>query len=147
MTWFLLVGALVAGAFLPLQAGINSQLRIYTGNSVIAAFISFVVGTIVLFGLALALRLHWPSSSGIAEAPWWVWIGGVLGAFFVYLTIVLADKLGAAVLISFIIAGQMAASLLLDQYGLIGYARHPITPGRLIGSVLLLAGVILIRYK
>lgn len=147
MAGMVLILALLAGVFLPLQAGINSQLRIYTGSAVIAAFISFLVGTVVLFALALLLRLTWPSAASLAPAPWWVWIGGFLGAFFVYLTIVLAESLGAAVMVSLIIAGQMIASLVLDYYGVVGYARHPVTPARIIGTILLLCGVILIRYK
>jgi transporter family-2 protein len=147
MTWFYVMLALVAGAFLPLQAGINAQLKVYTGNPVIAAFISFLVGTGVLFAIALALRLPWPSSAALAQAPWWAWVGGALGAFFVFLAIVLAESLGAAVMVAVIIAGQMIASLVLDHYGLVGYSRHPVTPGRIIGTLLLLSGVFLIRYK
>ena len=142
-----LILALTAGAFLPLQAGINAQLRLYTGSPVIAAFISFVVGTAVLLVIALALRIEWPAAAAFARAPWWVWIGGALGAFFVFLAIVLAESLGAAVLVSFIIAGQMLASILLDHYGWAGFSRHPINPTRILGALLLLSGVLLIRYK
>ncbi len=142
-----LILALIAGAFLPLQAGINSQLRIYAGNPVIAAFISFLVGTIVLLAIAFGMRLEWPSVAGFANAPWWVWTGGALGAFFVYLAIVLADTLGAAVLVSFIIAGQMLASITLDHYGWAGFSKHPINPTRILGALLLLSGVLLIRYR
>lgn len=147
MSWLLLVLALTAGVFLPLQAGINAQLRNYTGHPVIASFISFLVGTLVLLVIALVLRLPWPSQTGISNTPWWVWTGGALGAVFVFLTIVLADTLGAAVLVALIIAGQMLASVVLDHYGLVGFSRHPINPGRILGVLLLLSGVILIRYK
>jgi transporter family-2 protein len=147
MAWLFLILAFTAGVFLPLQAGINGQLRTYTGSAVIASFISFLVGTVVLFAIGLALRLPVPSPSGFATAPWWVWIGGFLGAFFVFMTLVLAENLGAAVMVSLIIAGQMIASLVLDHYGLAGYARHPVNPARIIGTILLLSGVLLIRYK
>ncbi len=147
MKHLFLILALVAGAFLPLQAGINSQLRIYTGSPVIAALISFLVGTLVLLAIAIALRMEWPALAGFARAPWWVWTGGALGAFFVYLAIVLADTLGAAVLVSFIIAGQMLASIILDHYGWAGFSRHPINPTRILGALLLFSGVLLIRYK
>ena len=102
---------------------------------------------LVLLAIALALRMHWPSLAELAPAPWWAWVGGALGAFFVYLAIVLAESLGAAVMVAVVIAGQMLASLILDHYGLVGYARHPINPARILGAVLLLSGVFLIRYK
>jgi bacterial/archaeal transporter family-2 protein len=147
MRLLILAAAFMAGVFLPLQAGINAQLKNYSGSPVIAAFISFLSGTLVLAAAALALRVPWPSSSDFSNAPWWVWTGGALGACFVFLAIVLAESLGAAVMVSLIIAGQMVASLFLDHYGLVGYARHPINPARIIGTILLLAGVILIRSK
>lgn len=147
MKWFPVVFAFAAGAVLPLQAGINAQLRTYAGSPVIAAFISFLAGTIVLFSAALLLRMPWPPLAALAQAPWWVWIGGALGAFFVFLTIVLAESLGAAVMVALIIAGQMVVSLVLDHHGLVGYARRPLDPTRIIGTILLLSGVFLIRYR
>ncbi|HTG00090.1 MAG TPA: DMT family transporter [Nitrospirota bacterium] len=147
MTWLLLIAALMMGSVLPLQAGINAQLRSYVGNTAIAACISFIVGTIFLFASTVILRVPWPAFSSLGQAPWWAWTGGLLGAVFVFLAIVLADALGAAVMVGFIITGQMITSLILDHYGLVGYARQPINAPRIIGAVLLLAGVFLIRYK
>jgi len=147
MKWLSLILAFSAGAVLPLQAGINSQLRTYTGSPLIAAFISFLVGTLLLFAMALVLRLPWPSLPVLAQAPWWAWLGGLLGAILVFLAIVLAEELGAAVMVALIITGQMIVSLVLDHYGLVGYTRNPLNPARIIGSVLLLSGVFLIRYK
>lgn len=147
MKWLSLLLAFSAGAVLPLQAGINSQLKTFTGYPLIAAFISFLIGTLVLFVLTLVLRLPWPPLSVLGQAPWWAWTGGALGAYLVFLIIVLAESLGAAVMVALIITGQMVVSLILDHYGLVGYARHPINPARVLGTVLLLAGVFLIRYK
>jgi transporter family-2 protein len=147
MKWFSLVLAFSAGAVLPLQAGINSQLRTYAGSPLIAAFISFLVGTVLLFAMTLVLQLPWPSLSALAQAPWWAWLGGLLGAILVFLAIVLAEQLGAAVMVALIITGQMIVSLLLDHYGLVGYTRNTLSPARIIGTVLLLSGVFLIRYK
>jgi bacterial/archaeal transporter family-2 protein len=147
MKWFSLLLAFSAGAVLPLQAGINSQLRTYAGSPLIAAFISFLVGTVLLFAMTLLLRLPWPSLSALAQAPWWAWLGGLLGAILVFLAIVLAEQLGAAVMVALIITGQMIVSLLLDHYGLVGYTRNTLSPARIIGTLLLLSGVFLIRYK
>ena len=147
MKWLSLALAFAAGAVLPLQAGINSQLRNYAGSPLIAAFISFLVGTVLLFAMALVLRLPWPSLSTLAQAPWWAWLGGLLGAILEFLAIVLAESLGAAVMVALIITGQMIISLVLDHYGLVGYTRNTLSPARIMGTVLLLSGVFLIRYK
>jgi transporter family-2 protein len=144
-TWILLLLAFFAGAVAPVQAGVNSQLRAWVGHPAWAALASFTVGTLSLLVYYLALRLPWPAASTLARTPWWAWLGGVLGAFYVLSSVVVAPRLGAAVLIGLVIAGQLLASLVLDHFGLVGFARHPLNVWRVIGALFLLTGVVLIR--
>jgi bacterial/archaeal transporter family-2 protein len=137
--------ALIAGACAPTQAGINSQLRIWTKDPVIAAMISFAVGTAALLIYVLASRVSWPAWRTTADLPWWIWSGGCLGAFLVAVTIIAAPKLGAASLMALMIAGQMVAGLILDHFGLVGYDLKPITLLRLVGTILVIGGVVLIK--
>ncbi len=60
-----------------------------------------------------------PVLSDVAGAPWWVWVGGLLGAFYVAASIILTPRLGAANTVTLIIAGQVLASMVLDQFGLL----------------------------
>ncbi|WP_449243296.1 DMT family transporter [Desulfovibrio sp.] len=145
MKQILVFVALLAGAFMPVQAGINARLRLTLGTPEQAALVSFAVGTLALAVYALVLRLPWPPASEVSQAPWWSWTGGVLGAFFVAVTVMLAPRLGAATMMAWIIAGQLAASILLDQYGLVGYAVREAGPLRLLGAVLLVAGAVLVQ--
>jgi transporter family-2 protein len=55
------------------------------------------------------------------------------------------SRLGAASLLSLVVAGQMLASSVIDHFGLLGIARHPATPSRVVGALLLVAGVVLMR--
>ena len=135
--------ALLAGAMLPIQFGINAQLANWVGGSVRAALVSFVVGAAGLLVAVLFAARGWPDRAG--DAPWWVWIGGLLGAFYVLGSIVTAPKLGAATLVALILAGQAVASLLVDHYGWVGFEEHPITALRVVGVVLLAGGVVLVR--
>jgi transporter family-2 protein len=89
--------------------------------------------------------LEWPELNTIIQTPWWLWIGGALGAFYVFCTIFLAPKLGGATLIGLVISGQMIVSLILDHYGFLGFAQQPINIWRILGVFLLLIGVILIK--
>ena len=145
MQWPYLLFAVVAGAMIPFQAGINSQLSHWVGGPILAAFVSFVVGTIALFLVAAAQRRSVPSLGRIGDAPWWVWIGGLLGAFYVAGSIFAAPKLGAALLIAAVVAGQTAASIVIDQYGWVGFKEQHISAGRLAGVLLVAAGVALVR--
>jgi bacterial/archaeal transporter family-2 protein len=145
MIWFYLLIALVAGALMPLQAGINAQLARWVGHPIVAALVSFAVGTAALLAYAAALREPLPEWALLRQSPWWVWIGGLFGAFFVAAAAAYAPRLGAATFISVTVAGQMFVSLLLDHYGLVGFAERQVTPLRLVGAALLVAGVVLIR--
>jgi transporter family-2 protein len=140
-----LVFAFVAGAMIPFQAGVNAQLSHWLHSPIRAAFVSFVVGTIALLVVSVAIWRPLPSGSRLADAPWWVWIGGLLGAFYVAGSIVTAPRLGASVLIAAVIAGQSLASLLVDQFGWVGFREHPVSIGRAVGMALVLAGVALVR--
>jgi len=136
--------ALAAGFCLPTQAGINSRLNLWTQSPILAAAISFAVGTLALIIYALFLRVSMPSFSSMGQHPWWVWSGGLLGAFLVASTVVLAPRLSAGTMIALIVAGQMITSIVLDHFGLVGYSVHPVNVLRLAGVVLLVGGVVLI---
>jgi transporter family-2 protein len=136
--------ALLAGTAVALQTGVNSQLRGFVGNPFQAGLVSFAVGTLALAIVALPQGLEWKFSE-LANAPWWVWTGGILGAFVVTAFIILAPRLGAATLIGIVLAGQMITSLILDHYGLLGFPEQRLSVPRILGAILLIAGVILIR--
>lgn len=146
MVWLYLLFAFAGGAALPFQAGINAQLAGWLGSPVRAAFVSFVVGTIVLLVAAALVFKPLPSTNRLGAAPWWVWVGGALGAFYVAASIVSAPKLGAAQLIALVVAGQAVASLVVDQFGWVGFEAKHISLGRAIGMVLVGAGVALVRF-
>jgi transporter family-2 protein len=137
----LILLALVVGFLLPIQAGINAQLRLNLGHPITTAFASFLVGTLALAVLALIVRVPVPAAQVVAGAPAWQWFGGFLGAAYIAAAVVLAPRLGAATMTASVVAGQMIASLLLDHYGLIGFAQKTATPGRLLGAGLVIVGV------
>jgi len=141
-----LVLALVAGMFMPVQAGINTRLAGVVDGAIPAAFVSFLVGTLALAAVLAAMGQGVPISRAWPAAPWWYWIGGSLGAFFVTATVILAPRIGGGAMIALTLAGQVAASMALDHYGLLGFPHIPFDAKRLVGSVLLLAGVYLIRF-
>lgn len=146
MQWFFILMALFAGSLMPVQAGINVELRnAALGDSTLAALVSFAVGALGLALWCLVLRVPLPAWADLAATRAWHWSGGLLGAFFVTATILLASRLGATTMLALLAAGQMLASLLLDHYGLLGYPVHQASPMRLLGAGLIVAGVALVR--
>lgn len=147
MTYFYVLLALIAGAVLPLQVGVNNTLRHGIGSAVLAALISFSVGACCLVGYTLLTRTPLPALNDMARLPVWAWFGGALGAYYVAMTIFVAPHLGAANLITLTVTTQLLVSLLLDHYGLIGFAQHGINAWRVLGALLLVAGTVLVvRY-
>lgn len=144
-TILLVLLGLLAGAGLPLQAGINSAMRTYAGGPIWAALVNFVVGGVGLALFLLLQRSPVPSLGALGRAPWWSWTGGLLGAVFVSSAVVLTPRLGVAVTLSLIVGGQMAGALLLDRLGAFGVVARELTAGRLLGAALVVAGVVLLQ--
>lgn len=139
----LLLFAVVAGSFLPLQAGVNARLAHFVGGPVRASMISFVVGAAALF---LVVVLFYRSSGNRAgDAPWWAWVGGLLGAFYVTATVVVPVRIGAAAFFGILVAAQLVTSVLVDQFGWVGFPQREVSPLRLVGVGLLVAGALLVR--
>lgn len=143
--WPHLMAAMV-GAGLTVQVGMNATVRLAIGSPVLAAIVNFVVGLAALILVAVASGSRWVPGS-TATVPAWAWFGGVLGAVYVASTTVLGPRLGAAALLALTLSGQMLAALIIDHYGIIGFPQSTITPSRLLGAALLVAGVLLIMRR
>jgi len=70
MVWLYLFVCLIAGALMPLQAGVNAQLARWVGHPVTASLVSFAVGTLALFAYTASTRPELPPLSALASAPW-----------------------------------------------------------------------------
>ncbi|MBM1171299.1 DMT family transporter [Microvirga arabica] len=139
-----LFGILLGGVFLASQAPINAALAKSLRDPVLAACISFGIGFVVLAVLS-ALRGAWPSGSAMAAAPWWSWLGGLLGAFYVAVVIWGVPQLGVVSTVAALIFGQVAAALVLDAVGAFGLPVQAITWQRLLAAGMILGGLVLSR--
>jgi len=136
--------ALIAGALMSVQAPTNALLGKASGSPVVAAFISFLVGSIAL-GVVVAATSGRLLAPELKQVPWYAWLGGFYGAFFVAIAAFAAPRIGVGPLLTAAVAGQLAGALVLDHFGLLGLARQPITFVRAGGFVLVLVGAMLVR--
>jgi bacterial/archaeal transporter family-2 protein len=137
--------ALVAGVSVVIQQVLNANLRSELNSAVWSGFMSYLLGVLCMVGLAIMLREPIPSAGVVARIPWWAWSGGLFGATFIGLSILVAHQLGAATLIALLVTGQMTASIIIDHFRWLGLTQKPVDLARLIGVGLLIGGVILIR--
>jgi bacterial/archaeal transporter family-2 protein len=133
-----------AGGLIAMQAPTNTILARAGGSPVVAALISFAVGTIALLVAWLGSGNR-PAGAAFGGLPWYAWLGGIYGATYVAVAAYAAPKIGLASLITIGIAGQIAMALWLDHVGALGLQRDPISFGRVAGAVLVIAGVVLVR--
>lgn len=143
MFFVYLIIALAAGVALATQSAINTQLaKAMSGEAVIATFISFAVGTLVLFFIAWVKTDLWGNLSTVPSQPWWKLIGGILGAVVVFTTVLLAPKLGITAMLFFIIVGQLITAATIDHFGLIGMPIREVNITKLIGLIIVAFGLV-----
>ena len=147
MLWVIGAAVVVVGALLAVQPLLNARMAGAAGHAVYGAMFSVVVSSATMLAAALLLRLPLPDLRGIGGQPLWAWTGGIIGAGVVLTALTATPRLGAATTVMLFIAGQLACSLVIDHYGLLGVPVHPIDLRRVLGVACLIAGVILIRWS
>jgi bacterial/archaeal transporter family-2 protein len=134
-----------AGVSFVFQQAVNANLRVEVGSPWWAGFVSYLGGTLAMLLMAVLLLQPCPSMQMIYRSHWLSWTGGVFGAIYIAISILLLPRLGAATVIALIVAGQMIGSLAFDQFGLLGVPVHPLNMFRIVGAALLISGAILVR--
>lgn len=133
----------VVGGLLALQAPVNSGLGEGIGTFQ-AAFISFLVGTVILAVIAGLARGGYGQIADVRTlAPQYL-LGGVLGACYVSSILVTVRTLGAGGVVAAAVGGQLTTSVLVDHFGLLGLDRDPVNVPKVIGVLLLAAGTLLV---
>ncbi|OON63587.1 hypothetical protein B0920_09560 [Massilia sp. KIM] len=142
MNLILFLAAFCVGIAISVQAAVNSQLASAIGaNSVVAALVSFGCGTLVLCLAALAKGGLGATLAALPSVPLWKFAGGFLGAAFVFGTVFLAPRIGLLSLVVLVIAGQLLTSMAIDHFGLIQMAARKVSPVRMAGALVVVAGV------
>lgn len=136
--------AMVGGIALGIQAVINGGLGKRVGT-IEASFISFFVGTAALFFLVL----FWGKGNmlAISEVPKGQLIGGLLGAFYVFVMVMAAPKIGVTATLISVIAGQLLIGSIIDHFGLFGGQRFPLDLKKIIALVLMFGAIYLFTRK
>ena len=147
MRYVLLLIPLLVGVGVVIQSGANTQLRRILTNPFLAGLISLSVATTTLILINVVLRTDFSvlSPHNIQRTSWWMWTGGLMGAFFIMSVVLVAPEIGPTKLFSLIIASQLIFSLVVDHYGWMGFAVQPVSLKRVVGVVLLIVGVFLVQ--
>ena len=146
MRYILMFSTLFIGALLPVQAVLNTKLGKQTGGPLISSTLSFLVGLIGLLVINLVVNYSAVSNMKLLSvSPWYLWTGGLLGAIYVTCVIFVNQQQGVALTFALVVAGQIFISLLIDHFGLLGSFVRPITIPKIIGALLIIAGLVLVK--
>lgn len=136
----------IVGALIPVQAVLNARLGKQTGGPLMGSLLSFLTGLVCLIILNLITNANAIISlKPAATSPWYIWLGGIIGALFVgYITWVNQQQ-GLALTFALVVGGQIFMSLLMDNYGWFGSAMQNMTWEKFLGAAFIVIGVILIK--
>jgi bacterial/archaeal transporter family-2 protein len=139
-----IVVAFLAGAFLPLQGGLNAVLGKEAKSPMYASMFSFIIGTI-LIALYVFTTRQTVSWEGVRGAPWYAWLGGLFGAYCLTAIILAFPNLGPGLTFGLLVAGQMIISVALEHFNILVAEPHPISLLRVLGILLVVGGVLMVR--
>lgn len=143
--WYLYGAVLLAGIANAIQPGQNGTLAKGLSQPLTAG-LAVGLGTIltVLTAGLLTGRLALPSAEEVANMPWWAWFGGVLGGGIVVTQLLVARQIGAAPFLGLLVTAGVVTSIALDHFGWVGFDRHPASLFRILGGLMMIAGVALV---
>ena len=141
MTFVVILIAAVAGAANPFQSGANAELNKQLGQPLWAIIAVYATGLLGVLLCELVLRQHLPGGVRMASVPIWAWLGGLISILPTFAGLTLAQRLGAGVFTGISVTTALAVSLLLDNYGLIGFKQHAASPLRMLGCAVMVMGL------
>jgi transporter family-2 protein len=144
MQWGLVLLTIAAGAGLVVQTAMNAGLGNALGRPILGTAMNFVVGLGALLLFIVATRTPMPTREMVGNAPAWVWFGGLMGALYVATVTVAGPRLGAVAILALSVTGQLVASVVVDHFGLLGFPQQTVGLVKIIGVLLVCAGVALV---
>ena len=142
----LMLVALLAGASFVVQQAVNSNLRFEIGSPWWVGFFSYLGGTVVMFIMIIVMREPFIPTSLTLKSSVWSWTGGLFGAIYIAISILLLPRLGIFTVVTLIVVGQLLTSVVFENFGIMNVPLQPLSITRYVGAGFLLIGAILIRW-
>jgi bacterial/archaeal transporter family-2 protein len=145
MNWLLYLFAVAAGAVSTALSGSNATMSKQLAQPITAGLIvqTITIGALLVVGLFYG-GMAWPGGQKIGALPWWAWLGGFGEAIILLAQLAVAQKIGAAPFLAITVTAGVVVSILMDQFGWVGFERNPAQWTRLLGGALMVGGVILV---
>ena len=139
----LILLSVFAGFAVPLQAGTNAKLGNLLGHPLWATAASLLVSLVVIIVVIIIFKAPRPNLSAVQQGPWWIWMGGVAGVFYITAALFTAPRLGALNFIMAVLVGQLLVSIAIDYFGLIGFPKQYLNINKLVGVIVVIGGFLI----
>lgn len=141
MNWIIYLLAAAAGAANPAQAAANAELKKSLNQALVATIAVYLTGLVGMLVIQMLSRQPLPTESRFAAAPWWAWTGGLLSIGATLSGAAFAQRIGSGVFTGLSLTAAVATSILLDNYGWMGFKVHPASWPRILGALLMVFGL------
>ncbi|WP_378957079.1 DMT family transporter [Pelosinus sp. sgz500959] len=131
--------ALLSGVLMAVQGSLNTALSKVVGL-LETTFVVHLTGTAILLILLFILRMGKGNLYALSEAPWYTYLGGVIGVGIIYLVAASIPEVGVANATTAIIIGQVITAIIIDHLGAFGLDRISYGWNQIVGLVLLVIG-------
>lgn len=133
--------AAAAGAANPAQAGANAELNKTLKQVITATMFVYIAGLLGMLLIHVLSRQSFPPAARFAATPWWAWTGGLLSIGATLAGAAFAQRMGSGVFTGLSVTASLAMSVVLDNYGWIGFKVHPVSWPRIVGCGLMIIGL------
>lgn len=139
------VFGVVMGCCMATQTAVNTHLGVVIESKIFAAVINFSVGLAILIVINIVMMISGKKKKGVSDGktPWWIWTGGIIGAWYCIGNIITAQALGTGMSVIILLTGLMAGGLLVDRFGICGAVKRPVRPAGIAGIAVMIAGAVL----
>jgi transporter family-2 protein len=131
--------AFVSGVLMAVQGSLNTALSKVVGL-LETTFVVHITGAILLVVLLFGLRMGKGNLTALSEAPWYAYLGGVVGVAIIYLVAASIPEVGVANATTAIIIGQVLTAIIIDYFGAFGLEQMSYGWNQILGLLLLAIG-------
>ncbi len=139
--------ALLAGAAIAIQAGMNAQLGVSLKSPLLAAAVTFMVACGSVLAVVFISARQLPTTTSIHAVPGYLWFSGAISAFGVALFYFLIPRMGVGSMMSYALTGQLLIAMLISHYGWFDLPETPVTISKLVGVLAMIVGIVLINRR
>lgn len=139
--------ALLAGAAIAIQAGMNAQLGVSLKSPLLAAAVTFMVACGSVLAVVFISARQLPTTTSIHAVPGYLWFSGAISAFGVASFYFLIPQMGVGSMMSYALTGQLLIAMLISHYGWFDLPETPVTISKLVGVLAMIVGIVLINRR